>query len=73
MGSRLADQKALLTRQTERKFDAQTARWEAARIESVRDLAALVEVGDSIIDCSSGGELVGLSEERADSDNLGLP
>ena len=56
--ARLADHRALLARQALRKFDAETARQLAQRLQGIRDLAALAAVGDWIIDCASGSELI---------------
>ena len=71
--ARLGDQRALLVRLSSRKYDAQTARQVAERLSSVRDLSALAEVGDWIIDCPSGSELIQRLDERDDSEGSKLP
>ncbi|MCY4212725.1 MAG: hypothetical protein OXF68_03770 [Gammaproteobacteria bacterium] len=67
--ARVADQRALLVRQSTRKFDAKTARQVAQRLSGVRGLAALAEVGDWIIDCPNGDELI---ERLAAGDDSGF-
>ena len=54
----LADERELLRRQAARKFEAGTARRLARRLEVVTDSARLAEVGDWIIDCETGAELL---------------
>ena len=54
----LADERELLCRQAARKFDAATAGVLASRLEAVTDSARLAEVGDWIIDCETGAELL---------------
>ena len=58
----LADERALLRRQAARKFDVATAAALARRLEAVTDAHRLAEVGDWIIDCDTGADLL----ERAD-------
>ena len=60
-----AEERALLCRQAERKFDAATARRLAATLEDVADPGRLTEVRDWIIDCGTGADLLArISEER---------
>ena len=54
----LADERALLRRQAARKFDAATAAVLARRLEAVTDAHRLAEVGDWIIDCDTGADLL---------------
>lgn len=68
--ARLADQRALLVRQSSRKFDAQIARQVAEHLNGIRDLAALAEVGDWIIDCPNGSELIERLTARGDFQDL---
>ena len=59
------EERALLCRQAERKFDAATARRLAAALEDVADAGRLAEVGDWIIECGTATDLLGrVSEER---------
>ena len=60
-----AEERALLCRQAERKFDAATARRLAAALEDVADPGRLTEVGDWIIECGTGADLLArISDER---------
>ena len=60
-----AEERALLCRQAERKFDAATARRLAAALEDVADAGRLAEVGDWIIECGTAAELLArVSDER---------
>ena len=60
-----AEERALLCRQAERKFDAATARRLAAALEDVADPGRLAEVGDWIIECGTAAELLArVSDER---------
>ncbi len=54
----LAEERALLSRQTARKFDAGTAARMAALLDSLDDPGRLAEVGDRVIDCDTGAELL---------------
>lgn len=54
----LAAERSLLRRQAARKFDTTTADQLATTITDVSDPERLSEVGESIIDCSSGSELI---------------
>ena len=60
-----AEERALLCRQAERKFDAATARRLAAALEDVADAGRLAEVGDWIIECGTAADLLArVSDER---------
>ena len=59
------EERALLCRQAERKFDAATARRLAAALEDVADPGRLAEVGDWIIECETAADLLArVSDER---------
>ena len=51
-------QKDLLRRQAERRFDAETAQRLSALLEGA-DADRLIDVGDWIVECASGDELLG--------------
>ena len=53
-----AEERALLCRLASRKFDAGTAQRLAAALAEVADPERLAEVGDWIIDCGTGAELL---------------
>ena len=60
-----AEERALLCRQAERKFDAATARRLAAALEDVADAGRLAQVGDWIIECGTAADLLArVSNER---------
>ena len=60
-----AEERALLCRQAERKFDAATARRLAAALEDVANAGRLEEVGDWIIECGTAADLLArVSDER---------
>ena len=60
-----AEERALLCRQAERKFDAATARRLAAALEDVAGAGRLAEVGDWIIECGTATDLLArVSDER---------
>ena len=60
-----AEERALLCRLAERKFDAATARRLAAALEDVADSGRLAEVGDWIIECGTAADLLArVSDER---------
>ena len=60
-----AEERALLCRQAERKFDAATARRLAAALEDVANAGRLAEVGDWIIECGTAADLLArVSDER---------
>ena len=69
----LAAQRVLLVRQAARKFDRRTARRVVGRVQGIRDSAALAEVGDWIIDCLSGSELIERLKARNDSEAFDGP
>ena len=50
-------QKDLLRRQAERRFDAETARRLSGMLDDF-DADRLIDVGDWIVDCASGDELL---------------
>ena len=50
-------QKDLLRRQAERRFDAETARQLSGMLDGF-DADRLIDVGDWIVDCASGDELL---------------
>ena len=54
----LAQERELLRRQAELKFDAATAAELARRLAAVTDAKRLIEVGCWIIDCGTGAELL---------------
>ena len=53
-----AEERALLLRLTARRFGAGTAEALAGLLEGVDDADRLVEVGEMIVDCRTGGELL---------------
>ena len=60
-----AEERALLCRLAERKFDAATARRLAAALEDVAGAGRLAEVGDWIIECGTAADLLArVSDER---------
>ncbi len=60
-----AEERALLCRLAERKFDAATARRLAAALEDVADAGRLAQVGDWIIECGTAADLLArVSDER---------
>ena len=54
----LAEERALLRRQAARRFGAETAEALAGLLEGVDDADRLAEVGEMIVDCGTGGELL---------------
>ena len=60
-------QKDLLRRQAERRFDAETARRLSGLLQSV-DADRLIDVGDWIVDCASGDELLGRVGQAEESE-----
>ena len=54
----LAQERALLSRLAARKFGAATAARLAALLEGVSDPARLEEIGESVIDCADGADLL---------------
>ena len=61
----LDQERALLSRLTARKFDAGTAARLAALLEGVDDPERLAEVGEQVIDCVTGAELLARAERAA--------
>ena len=57
----IEDQRAMLCRQAERKFGAQTAHELARHLANVMDAEGLVPVGEWIIDCDDGAALLELA------------
>ena len=55
----LAEERALLRRQAARRFGAGTAEALAGLLEGVADADRLAEVGEMIVDCGTGSELLG--------------
>ena len=53
-----AEERALLCRQAARKFDAETAARLAGLLDRLTDPERLAEVGDWIIECGTGAELL---------------
>lgn len=61
----LAEERALLSRQTARKFDAGTAARVAELLDGLDDPERLAEVGEQVIDCDTGAELLARVERAA--------
>ena len=60
-----AEERALLCRLAERKFDAATARRLAAALQDIANAGRLAEVGDWIIECGTAADLLArVSDER---------
>ena len=53
-----AEERALLCRQAERKFDAETAERLSGLLDHLTDPERLAEVGDGIIECGTGADLL---------------
>ena len=60
----LAQERELLRRQAELKFDAATAEELARRLAAVTDAKRLTEVGCWIIDCGTGAELLARTDSK---------
>ena len=54
----LAEERALLRRQAARRFGAGTAEALAGLLEGVDDADRLAEIGEMIVDCGTGDELL---------------
>ena len=54
-----AEERALLCRQVARKFDADTAERLSGMLNGLADAERLAEVGEWIIECETGAELLG--------------
>ena len=63
---RLEWERALLSRQAERKFGAGTGARLAALLAGVADTDRLAEIGDLVVDCADGAELLARAREDAD-------
>ena len=57
-----AEERALLCRQASRKFDAETATRLAGLLDRLSDPERLAEVGDWIIECGTGADLLDRAE-----------
>ena len=57
-----AEERALLCRQASRKFDAETAARLAGLLDRLTDPERLAEVGDWIIECGTGADLLDRAE-----------
>lgn len=64
-----AEQRALLCRQASRRFGAETAERLADLLAGVDDPARLAEVGDWIVVCTVGDELLDRCSRRSESDD----
>ena len=53
-----AEERALLLRQAARRFGADTAEALGRLLEGVDDADRLAEIGEMIVDCETGGELL---------------
>ena len=62
----LERERAMLSRQAERKFGAETGAHLAALLADVADPERLAEIGDRVIDCADGAELLARAREGAD-------
>ena len=63
---RLEWERALLSRQAGRKFGADTSARLAALLAGVADTDRLAEIGDLVVDCADGAELLARAREDAD-------
>ena len=54
----LAEERTLLRRQAARRFGAETAETLGRLLEGVDDADRLAEIGEMIVDCGTGGELL---------------
>ena len=64
----LEQERALLSRQAARKFDAETAARLAALLSRVGDPERLAEIGEQMIDCATGAELLAHARRTAEQD-----
>ena len=64
----LEQERALLSRLTARKFDAETAAALAALLGRVDDPERLAEIGEQVIDCPTGDELLARAERAVAGD-----
>ena len=65
----IAAERNLLLRQAARKFDTGTSDRLASLLSRIDDPEDLAEVGDRIIECASGDDLIARASEIADSDS----
>ena len=61
----LEQERALLSRQAARKFDARTASRLAVLLDGIADAERLAEIGEQVIDCATGAELLARAEHAA--------
>ena len=61
----LEQERVLLSRLTARKFDARTAARLAALLDGIADPERLAEIGEQVIDCATGAELLARVERAA--------
>ncbi len=61
----LARERRLLSRQAARKFDAATAARLSAVLDGIDDPDRLAGIGEQIIDCTTGAELLARVEDTA--------
>ena len=64
----LEQERALLSRLTARKFDAETAARLAELLSRVDDPERLAEIGEQVIDCATGAELLACARRAAGQD-----
>ena len=57
--------RAMLSRQAARKFDAETAARFAALLESIDDPERFADIGEDVLDCATGAELLARVEGAA--------
>ena len=67
----LVRERSLLSRQARRKFDLETAAQLSELLPRIADRDRLIEIGDAIIDCSTGAELLERSRRVASPDGGG--
>ena len=61
----LEQERVLLSRLTARKFDARTAARLATLLDGIADPERLAEIGEQVIDCATGAELLARVERAA--------
>ena len=59
----LARERSLLRRQAARRFGADTAEALGRLLEEMDDANRLAEIGEMIVDCGTGGELLGCANQ----------
>ena len=67
----LVRDRSLLSRHARRKFDRETAARLSELLPHIADRDRLIEIGDAIIDCSTGAELLERSRRVASRDGGG--